>query len=639
MAFIVIFLPLFSFFFCILFSKVLSSKLLSILSTIFISISAFLSFFLLKNIVITNKNLSIFIFKWLGSGELLTNWTITIDFLSAIMISMVTLVSFLVQFYSIGYMKNDKSVAKFFSYLSLFTFFMIFLVSSGNLLQLYFGWEGVGLCSYLLIGFWYHKNVAREAALKAFIVNRIGDLFLVLGIILIYLTFNSINFNEIFLNIENVSNQSVKFFNLEFNIITIICLFLLLGAMGKSAQLGLHTWLPDAMEGPTPVSALIHAATMVTAGVFLICKMSIFFNYSVVASNIVIFIGALTAIFAATVAITQNDIKRIIAYSTCSQLGYMFIAAGLSLYNVAIFHLITHSFFKALLFLGAGSVIHSLHNEKDIKKMGGLWKKIPLTYILMLIGSLSLSGIPFFSGYFSKEIIINSSLTSNLILSNFVYALSIFVALLTSIYSFRLIIFVFHGKAGETSRKFPNIKENSITMIFPMIILSLFAIGAGYFFKDFFVSENFVSLWINSNVIIDLNKIPHHNFFSFHSIFLTTLIFFGILFSFYIFLYNKNTVNFLISHFHKLYVFFKNKWYFDDLYENLFVKNLFKLGNNLWVFIDNGIIDKLGPNGLANITKKISRLLASFQTGYIYHYAFSLIIGMALLMTMILFFL
>ena len=536
-------------------------------------------------------------------------------------------------------MKNDKSVAKFFSYLSLFTFFMIFLVSSGNLLQLYFGWEGVGLCSYLLIGFWYHKNVAREAALKAFIVNRIGDLFLVLGIILIYLTFNSINFNEIFLNIENVSNQSVKFFNLEFNIITIICLFLLLGAMGKSAQLGLHTWLPDAMEGPTPVSALIHAATMVTAGVFLICKMSIFFNYSVVASNIVIFIGALTAIFAATVAITQNDIKRIIAYSTCSQLGYMFIAAGLSLYNVAIFHLITHAFFKALLFLGAGSVIHSLHNEKDIKKMGGLWKKIPLTYILMLIGSLSLSGIPFFSGYFSKEIIINSSLTSNLILSNFVYALSIFVALLTSIYSFRLIIFVFHGKAGETSRKFPNIKENSITMIFPMIILSLFAIGAGYFFKDFFVSENFVSLWINSNVIIDLNKISHHNFFSFHSIFLTTLIFFGILFSFYIFLYNKNTVNFLISHFHKLYVFFKNKWYFDDLYENLFVKNLFKLGNNLWVFIDNGIIDKLGPNGLANITKKISRLLASFQTGYIYHYAFSLIIGMALLMTMILFFL
>ena len=409
--------------------------------------------------------------------------------------------------------------------------------------------------------------------------------------------------------------------------------------MGKSAQLGLHTWLPDAMEGPTPVSALIHAATMVTAGVFLICKMSIFFNYSVVASNIVIFIGALTAIFAATVAITQNDIKRIIAYSTCSQLGYMFIAAGLSLYNVAIFHLITHAFFKALLFLGAGSVIHSLHNEKDIKKMGGLWKKIPLTYILMLIGSLSLSGIPFFSGYFSKEIIINSSLTSNLILSNFVYALSIFVALLTSIYSFRLIIFIFHGKAGETSRKFPNIKENSITMIFPKIILSLFAIGAGYFFKDFFVSENFVSLWINSNVIIDLNKIPHHNFFSFHSIFLTTLIFFGILFSFYIFLYNKNTVNFLISHFHKLYVFFKNKWYFDDLYEKLFVKNLFKLGNNLWVLIDNGIIDKLGPNGLANITKKISRLLASFQTGYIYHYAFSLIIGMALLMTMILFFL
>ena len=287
------------------------------------------------------------------------------------MIATVTLVSLLIQFYSIEYMKNDKSIPKFFSYLNLFTFFMIFLVSSGNLLQLYFGWEGVGLCSYLLIGFWYHKNKARNAALKAFIVNRTADLFLILGIILIYLNFDSLNFNEIFSNIEKVSNQSIDFFNLKFNTITVISFLLLIRAMGKSAQIGLHTWLPDAMEGPTPVSALIHAATMVTAGVFLICKMSFFFNHSILLSNIVILIGSLTAIFAATVAITQNDIKRIIAYSTCSQLGYMFIAAGLSLYNVAIFHLVTHAFFKALLFLGAGCVIHSLHNEQNIKKNGG----------------------------------------------------------------------------------------------------------------------------------------------------------------------------------------------------------------------------------------------------------------------------
>ena len=637
MASIVIFLPLFSFFFCIFFSKVFSSRLLSIISTLFISISALLSIIILQEIIISNKNLNIFIFKWLGSGELLTNWTITIDFFSAIMIAMVTLVSSLIQFYSIEYMKNDKSVAKFFSYLSLFTFFMIFLVSSGNLLQLYFGWEGVGLCSYLLIGFWYYKNTASNAALKAFIINRIGDLFLLLGIILIYLNFNSINFDQIFLNIESASIKSLKFFNFELPLLTTICLFLLLGAMGKSAQLGLHTWLPDAMEGPTPVSALIHAATMVTAGVFLVCKMSIFFNHSIFASNIVILIGALTAIFAATVAITENDIKKIIAYSTCSQLGFMFIAAGLSIYNVAIFHLITHAFFKALLFLGAGSVIHSVYHQQNIKKMGGLWKKIPLTYILMLIGSLSLSGIPFFSGYFSKELIINSSLESNLLLSNFVYVLSIIVAVLTSIYSFRLIILVFHGRPNMDLKKYTKVKENSIIIIFPMIILSLFAISSGYIFKDYFVGKSFINFWINSGIFVDLSKVSHNDFFNLQSIFPTFLVSFGILFSFYIFFYNKNATNFLVSHFYKVYIFLKNKWYFDDIYKKFFVKNILKLGKNLWLIVDNEIIDKLGPNGLANITKRISQKLASIQTGYIYHYAFSIIIGITLLITMVVF--
>ena len=638
MATTIIFLPLFSFFFCILFSKFFSAKLLSILSTFFLSISTFLSFLLLRDIVTSNQTIDIFIFKWLGSGKLLANWTVTIDFLSAVMIATVTLVSLLIQFYSIEYMKNDKSIPKFFSYLNLFTFFMIFLVSSGNLLQLYFGWEGVGLCSYLLIGFWYHKNKARNAALKAFIVNRTADLFLILGIILIYLNFDSLNFNEIFSNIEKVSNQSIDFFNLKFNTITVISFLLLIGAMGKSAQIGLHTWLPDAMEGPTPVSALIHAATMVTAGVFLICKMSFFFNHSIFLSNFVILIGSLTAIFAATVAITQNDIKRIIAYSTCSQLGFMFIAAGLSLYNVAIFHLVTHAFFKALLFLGAGCVIHSLHNEQNIKKMGGLWNKIPLTYILMLIGSLSLSGIPFFSGYFSKELIINSSLNSNLFLSNFVYFISIIVAILTAIYSFRLIIFVFHGDINFKLSKYSSIKENNFTMIFPMIVMGLFAVGAGYFFKDFFISNNFSHLWIESNIIIDFNKIAHNDFFSFHSIILTLLILLGISLCFYIYLINKNVINLIVSNFQKIYIFFKNKWYFDDLYKIIFVKKILILGNNLWLLVDNGIIDKLGPNGLAKITKKISRFLASFQTGYIYHYAFSLIIGIALLLTFILFF-
>ena len=638
MASIVIFLPLFSFFFCIFFSKVFSSRLLSIISTLFISISALLSIIILQEIIISNKNLNIFIFKWLGSGELLTNWTITIDFFSAIMIAMVTLVSSLIQFYSIEYMKNDKSVAKFFSYLSLFTFFMIFLVSSGNLLQLYFGWEGVGLCSYLLIGFWYYKNTASNAALKAFIINRIGDLFLLLGIILIYLNFNSINFDQIFLNIESASIKSLKFFNFELPLLTTICLFLLLGAMGKSAQLGLHTWLPDAMEGPTPVSALIHAATMVTAGVFLVCKMSIFFNHSIFASNIVILIGALTAIFAATVAITENDIKKIIAYSTCSQLGFMFIAAGLSIYNVAIFHLITHAFFKALLFLGAGSVIKSLNHQQNIKKMGKLWRKLPLTYLIMIIGCLALSGTPFFSGYYSKELIVNLGLSSNLFLSKYVYLISIVVVVLTSLYSFRLIYHVFHGPLNFSITQYKTVKESSFFILLPLILLGFFATFSGYFFKDFFIDEKYIQLWINSNVTIISNFDLHHESF-FINLIPTFSAIFGIFLVFYLYFFRNNLILFLQKKFNSIYQFLLNKWYFDELYNHLFVQNIIKLSDNLWKKIDIGLIDTLGPNALALSTKKISKFFSSLQSGYIYHYVFSFIIGMTLLISFIIFFL
>ena len=462
-------------------------------------------------------------------------------------------------------------------------------------------------------------------------------MFFILGIILIYITFDSIFFSDIFTSYINGINTKANFLTYEIDKIDVICTLLFLGAMGKSAQLGLHTWLPDAMEGPTPVSALIHAATMVTAGVFLICKMSLLFNGSIYASNLVIFVGSATAIFAATVALTQNDIKKIIAYSTCSQLGFMFIAAGFSMYNLAIFHLLTHAFFKSLLFLGAGSVINILDHEQNIKKMGKLWNKVPLTYIIMLIGSLALCGIPFFSGYYSKELIINSGLTSNLFLSKYVYFISILVVALTSMYSFRLIYYVFHGSLNFSNSKYEKIKESSFFFIFPLLILSFFAIFSGYFFKDFFINNQYVDLWINSNVATLANFNFHHDTNLIYFI-PTFIAFFGILLILYFNFYNKNFVNHLKIKFHRIYNFFLNKWYFDDLYKNFFVNKTINFSNNLWKKIDIGLIDKLGPNNLALTTKNFSKFLSYLQSGYLYHYVFSFVIGMVILISFIIFF-
>ncbi len=632
-----IFLPLLSFFICLIFSKIVNNKILSLISCLIITLSAILSVFLIIEIANSNDIFSIYIFKWLASGDLLSNWSVNIDFFTAIMISTVNIVSALVQIYSIEYMKDEKNKCKFFCYMSLFTFFMLFLVSSGNLLQLYFGWEGVGLCSYLLIGFWFHKESARNAAIKAFIVNRVGDFFFILGIILIYITFKSIHFVDIFQNINSIKNSYINFFQFQIDLTTVICIFLLLGAMGKSAQLGLHTWLPDAMEEPTPVSALIHAATIVTAGVFLLCKMSVFFNNSFFSSNIILLVGSLTAFFAATVAITQNDIKRIIAYSTCSQLGMMFIAAGLSLYNLAIFHLVTHAFFKALLFLGAGNIIHALNGEQNIKNMGGLKNQIPLTYIFMIIGSLSLCGVPFFSGYFSKEIIVNSILNSDLMLAKFAYLLSIIVIVLTSIYSFRLILLVFHGKNNFIKGNLLNLKKPSLIIIFSFIILSIFSISSGYLLKDFFINDTFSKFWLNSNVVNALEISPHHNLYLLDFI-PTILVFFGITFTFYTYLYNKEILNKFILRFPRIYYFFKHQWFIDDFYNKYFVKKILYFANELWHTIDNELIDKLGPNGVAYFIRKTSKYFSSLQTGYIYHYAFSFIIGITLLISFIIFF-
>ena len=633
-----VFLPLISFFIFIFLSNFINKKILVYISTFNIFLATFISFLLIKDVVNTNYTFEIYLFHWLSSGNLISNWTINIDFLTSTMILIVNLISALVQFYSIGYMREDKSIARFFCYLNLFSFFMLILVSSGNLLQLYLGWEGVGLCSYLLISFWFYKKSASDASLKAFIVNRVGDMFFILGIILIYLTFDSITFTNIFSNLNDYEGIKYNFLFFDVDVINIICLFLILGAMGKSAQIGFHTWLPDAMEAPTPVSALIHAATMVTAGVFLICKMSFFFNSSIFASNFIVLIGSITAIFAASVALTHNDIKKIIAYSTCSQLGFMFIAAGFSLYNLAIFHLVIHAFFKSLLFLGAGSVIHSLNHEQNIKKMGKLWKKLPLTYIVMIIGSLALSGIPFFSGYYSKELIINSGLSSDLFLSKYVYFISIITALLTSAYSFRLIYYVFHGPLKFSNIQYNKIKETSFYILSPLILLSFLAVFSGYFLKDFFISDKYAHLWVNANVE-NLSDIYLHQKNYLINFIPTIFAFLGILLIFYIYFFKQNLILLLKKKFSSIYRFLLNKGYFDEFYNYLFVKNIINLSENLWKKIDIGLIDRLGPNAIALSIKNISKFFSNLQTGYIYHYVLSFAIGITLLISFIIFFL
>ena len=633
-----VFLPLISFFILIFLSNLINKKILVYISTFNIFLATFISFLLIKEIVNTNYTFEIYLFHWLSSGNLISNWTINIDFLTSTMILIVNLISALVQFYSLGYMREDKSIARFFCYLNLFSFFMLILVTSGNLLQLYFGWEGVGLCSYLLISFWFYKKSASNASLKAFIVNRVGDMFFILGIILIYLTFNSITFTNIFSNLNSYEGIKYNFLFFDVDVINIICLFLILGAMGKSAQIGFHTWLPDAMEAPTPVSALIHAATMVTAGVFLICKMSFFFNNSIFASNFIILIGSITAIFAASVALTHNDIKKIIAYSTCSQLGFMFIAAGFSLYNLAIFHLVIHAFFKSLLFLGAGSVIHSLNHQQNIKKMGKLWKKLPLTYIVMIIGSLALSGIPFFSGYYSKELIINSGLSSDLFLSRYVYFISIITVLLTSAYSFRLIYHVFHGPLKFSNTQYNKIKETSFYILSPLLLLGFLAIFSGYFLKDFFINDKYAHLWVNANVE-NLSHIYLHQKNYLINFIPTIFAFLGIILIFYIYFFKQNLILLLKKKFNLIYQFLLNKWYFDEFYNYLFVKNIINLSENLWKKIDIGLIDRLGPNAIALSIKNISKFFSTLQTGYIYHYVLTFAIGITLLISFIIFFL
>ncbi len=556
------------------------------------------------------------------------------DALSSVMLVVVTLISAIVHVYSIGYMSHDPHKPRFMAYLSLFTFSMLTLVTSDNFLQLFFGWEGVGLCSYFLIGFWFKKESANAAAIKAFVVNRIGDFGFALGIFLIFYLFGTVNYDEVFQLVPNTLNKEISFLGLNVNSINLICVLLFIGAMGKSAQLFLHTWLPDAMEGPTPVSALIHAATMVTAGVFLVVRCSPIYEFSQFALNLITIIGMSTALFAATVALVQNDIKKIIAYSTCSQLGYMFFAAGVGAYNVAMFHLFTHAFFKALLFLGSGSVIHCFKDEQDIREMGGVWKKLPYTWILMIIGTLALTGFPFLSGFYSKDAIIEFAYLRGNTPGYFAVGIGIFTAFLTSIYSWRLLLKTFHGTYNNKKINYENIHESPMVMIIPLIILAIGSIFAGIIFKEVFIGNESVEiLWRDSIFFLNSLSLDHPPTWV---IFLTPiLVIISIPISYYLFILNKNILNELVKGNKPLYDFLKNKWYFDELYELIFVKTSKKIGLYFWKNIDIGFIDKYGPDGLSNLIKNFSLKAVKFQSGYIYQYAFIMLIGFSVLLTLL----
>ena len=613
------------------FGKSLTKLFSEITTSFFVSLSSILSIIVFWEGIQNNSYGNYKIFEWISSGNFVANWSINIDPLSSVMLVVVTFISALVHIYSIGYMSHDPHKPRFMSYLSLFTFSMLALVVSDNFLQLFFGWEGVGLCSYLLIGFWYKKETANNAAIKAFIVNRVGDFGLALGIFLIFFYFGTINFNEVFQLAPQFLEKKFLFLGLETSLITLICLFLFIGAMGKSAQFLLHTWLPDAMEGPTPVSALIHAATMVTAGVFLVVRCSPLFEFSQTALNIVTIVGMTTAIFAASIALVQNDIKKIVAYSTCSQLGYMFFATGIGAYHVAMFHLFTHAFFKALLFLGSGSVIHAFKDEQDIRHMGGIRKQLPYTYVFMLIGTLALTGFPFLSGFYSKDAIIEFAFLSNSVLGNYAVVIGIFTALLTSIYSWRLFFKTFHGPYNNKTIQLKDTHESPLVMLIPLLLLSIGAVLAGFIFKEILIGHHSNEFWQSS--IFFLEEIKHEYIPIWFLLLTPFLVVLAIPISFYYFIYNTKILEDFKNTNLPLYNFLLNKWYIDELYEFLFVKSSKKIGSLLWKKGDLGTIDRFGPDGISKLVKIISNKAGRFQTGFIYDYAFVMLIGLSILLT------
>jgi len=599
-------------------------------------VSAALSWFALVDVGFLHHDARIPLAPWINSGDLQVAWSLRVDTLTAVMLVVVNTVSSLVHVYSIGYMDEDPYRPRFFSYLSLFTFAMLMLVTADNLVQLFFGWEGVGLASYLLIGFWYHKPSANAAAIKAFIVNRVGDFGFALGIFAIFMLIGSIDLETIFAGAPGLTGKTIDFFGWHADALTLTCLLLFMGAMGKSAQFLLHTWLPDAMEGPTPVSALIHAATMVTAGVFMVARLSPLFELAPNAQAVVMFFGATTAFFAATVGLVQNDIKRIVAYSTCSQLGYMFVAMGAGAYSVGIFHLFTHAFFKALLFLGSGSVIYAMHHEQDIRNMGGLWRKIPFTFFVMCIGTLSLTGFPFFAGYFSKDAIIESAYASHNPLAFYGFLMTVIAAGLTSFYSWRLIIKTFLGEPHD-QQHYEAAHESPLWMLIPIGILAAGSILAGFPFKELFAGhavEEFFreSLKMHPGIIEEMHHIPDA------IAYLPTIMMAIGAYVAYVFYVQRPYIPVELARQHQmLYQFLLNKWYFDELYDLIFVRPAKWIGRVLWKVGDGYIIDGFGPDGVSARVLDVTRNAVRLQTGYLYHYAFAMLIGVAGLITWFMF--
>ncbi len=637
---LILFLPLAGFLISGILSRIglqkkISDNFAKFITTSLVIISAIISFKTLIDVHNNKISENILLLNWINSGSLNIDWAIKIDSLTAIMLFVVTSVSSLVHIYSLGYMHDDKSIARFMSYLSLFTFFMLSLVTANNFVQLFFGWEGVGLASYLLIGFWYKKQSANLAAMKAFIVNRVGDFGLIIAIALIYFTFGTVDFSSVFNLVQSNLNNKLTVFSTTLNVIDLISILLFIGAMGKSAQIFLHVWLADAMEGPTPVSALIHAATMVTAGVFLVARCSPIFECSLIGLNFIIIVGAMTAIFSATIAITQNDIKKIIAYSTCSQLGYMFFACGVSAYSAGIFHLTTHAFFKALLFLSAGSVIHAMHHEQDIRNMGGLRKKIPFTYVMMWIGSLALAGFPPFAGFYSKDAILEVAFTSHNPLGKFAYYIGIISAFLTAFYSWRLLFLVFHGNNRGKKATFDHAHESPKSMLLPLLILAIGSILSGFIGANFLniissknnFFENAIYLHPDNNLIYE--EMHHAPLIVKLSPLLVGLL---AIFLSYLFYIKKPTLPSLFaSKFRFLYNLSFNKWFFDEIYEKIFIKPTRILGSLLWKIVDIKIIDAI-PNNLASFCKYMSNKTSRIQTGYIYNYSMWMALGLVLIL-------
>lgn len=575
------------------------------------------------------------LFTWISSGNLNVSWAVKVDQLSALMMVVINCVSAAVHVYSVGYMHHDKAQARFMSYLSLFTFAMLMLVTSSNFVQLFFGWEGVGLASYLLIGFWNHKDSANAAAIKAFVMNRIGDFGLALGIFAVFMVFGSLNYADVFASVEQMKDVHVEFLGHSFHAISLICTLLFIGAMGKSAQLGLHTWLPDAMEGPTPVSALIHAATMVTAGVFLVTRMSPLYEYAPDVRAFIAVMGALTAFVAATIALTQFDIKRVIAYSTMSQLGYMFFALGVSAYSAAMFHLFTHAFFKALLFLGAGSVIHAMSDEQDMRKMGGIYKMIPVTYVMMWIGNLALAGVPFFAGYYSKDLILESAFAAHSTAGTFAFWCGIAAAFMTAFYSWRLLFMTFHGKPNADEKVMAHVHESPAIMTVPLYFLSIGALFAGWFFFDHFGGEGREAFWGESIFVMPDNDVIEHAHHVESWVKLAPLVagVSGIFLAFVFYMRARHVPAMIAGAFSSVHNFLYRKWYFDELYQAISVVPAFFLGRKLWKIGDGKIIDGMGPDGIAATVEASAEGAGELQTGFVYHYAFAMLIGVVALVS------